>query len=111
MLNPLTHSAAASPPQRDALQNLNINASPIPEAADETIDSLTSSGLLAKHSANIARLASNFGITLEQKEAAKANEPKEDSAIQFDKMDFQSKLNAMVSEPTKEKSEVKPALE
>ena len=72
MLNPLTHSAAAaSPPQRDNLQNLNLVVSPIPEAVDETIDSITSSGLLAKHTANIARLASNFGIQIEEKEQTK----------------------------------------
>ena len=39
---------------------------PSPEAAEAAADaSLTSSGLLAKHNANIARLAQSFGLSME----------------------------------------------
>ena len=56
--------------------------------------SLTSSGLLAKHTANIARLASSFGIALEP--TPKVSTAKKESPIQFDKGEFTSKLSQMV---------------
>lgn len=62
---------------------LDSNVTPIVEstpqkdlmAIKEEIDaSITSSGLLAKHNANIARLASSFGISLGAKEETKVEQ-------------------------------------
>lgn len=62
-------------------------------ANEVSFESLTSSGLLAKHTANIARLAQNFGISIGDQEV-------KDSKPKINEEEFKSKLLKMAESVT-----------
>lgn len=69
--------------------------------AEEPADSasLTSSGLLAKHTANIARLAQSFGLSMDNLDAdASRTKNFESHDGKFDSTEFKSKLHQMADE-------------
>ena len=81
--------------------------------ADGVDASLTESGLLARHTANIARLASSFGIQLDEGSKAPEGQPGVEKGTRidqvlaekndeldglFDQSQFEKKLQSMVPE-------------
>ena len=78
------------------------------EKETEQFKSITSSTLLDKHNANIARLAESFGINIQAENKlpeTKISDPK------FEKDEFKSKLAGMVSNPLESIKEEKNPLE
>lgn len=69
--------------------------------------SLTSSGLLAKHTANIARLAQSFGLSVDNLDAGAKKKPAVSSQdSMFDQGEFKSKLHKMADDLRTEQQSV-----